>query len=476
MTDVNLDIYAGEVHALMGENGAGKSTLMNILSGVFPPSEGQILLEGREITLENPKDAQEKGIAIVHQELSLCPDLSVSENIYMGRMPVNQFGIVNQRKLYQQTKELLAMFKTKIDPSTPIGELSVSEQQVVEIAKALSFDCKVLILDEPTSAITESEANRLFEVMLSLKQKGIALVYISHKFNEIFSIADRISVLRDGHDVGSDVTPNLTPDKVVSMMVGRELTDTYPDKVGATEKELLRVEKLEKEGVFHDIQFSLYQNEILGIFGLMGAGRTEMVRALCGIDDKDDSQVWINEKQVDIHNINEAKKHGLVYLTEDRKSQGLFLDMTIKGNIISADLNAVSAKGFIQRQRESQRAQEYAHMLNVKMQSVNQDIGSLSGGNQQKALIGKWLSIQPQILILDEPTRGIDVGAKAEIYKLLRSLSTEGKGVMVISSELPEIIGLCDRVLVMHEGAIVGEVQKDGLNEKDIMTLASGIS
>lgn len=475
LSDVSMEFYKGKVHAIVGENGAGKSTLMNILSGVFPPTKGQIFLEGQEVKFQNPRQAQEMGIAIVHQELSLCPHLSVSENIFIGRLPKSKWGFIDRKKLREDASKILSNFKAEIDPEDLAGNLSVSEQQIVEIAKALTMDCKVLILDEPTSALTESEANNLFELIAELKDKGISIIYISHKLKEIFMISDHISVLRDGHYIGTYPAKEVTPDQVVQYMVGRELKNIYPPKSTPGKKEILRVKNLSKSGVFNQISFSLYEKEILGIFGLIGAGRTEMSRALCGIDPKDSGEVWLNGNPIVMDTINQAKQHGVVYLTEDRKTQGLFLDMSIKRNIVSSNLQAVSSGLFIDPDKEKNTATHFSKMLNVKTRDINQHVVSLSGGNQQKTMIAKWLSLNPKVIIMDEPTRGIDVGAKSEIYKLLRRFVNEGRGVIVISSELPEVIGLCDRVLVMHHGRIVGQVTDEQINEEEIIRLASGI-
>lgn len=476
LSNVSLTIHKGQVHTLMGENGAGKSTLMNILSGVFSPTEGEIILDGQTVKFQNPKHAREMGISIVHQELSLCPHLTVAENMFMGRLPKTKLGFMDKKRLRKETQKALSQFKSDISPDDLVSELSISEQQVVEIAKALTLDCKVLILDEPTSAITETEAASLFEVIANLKMKGIAIIYISHKFKEIFMISDCLSILRDGHYIGTYSTDEVTSDKVVQLMVGRELQNIYPPKSVPGEKQLLRVENLSKKGLFEGISFSLNQKEVIGIFGLMGSGRTESMRALCGIDPKSSGQFWLNKEPITMNNINQAKNHGVVYLTEDRKSQGLFLEMSITRNIVSSDLGSVSSGMFMEVKKENDISERYSKLLNVKTPSVNQKIGSLSGGNQQKAMIAKWLWTNPKVMIMDEPTRGIDVGAKSEIYRLLREFADEGKGVIVISSELPEIIGVCDRVLVMHQGRIVGEVAGEQMNEQEIMKLASGIA
>jgi ribose transport system ATP-binding protein len=475
LSNVSMEFHHGEVHAIVGENGAGKSTLMNILSGVFPPTKGQIFLEGKEVQFQNPRQAREMGIAIVHQEFSLCPHLTVSENIFIGRLPKSKLGWIDRKKLKEEARKILNHFNTNIDPEDLAGNLSVSEQQIVEIAKSLTMNCKVLILDEPTSALTESEASSLFEWIRELKKQGISIIYISHKLKEIFMISDKISILRDGHYIGTYQTDEVTSDRVVQFMVGRELKKIYPSKSTPGRKEILRVKNLSSRGFFNNISFSLFENEILGIFGLIGAGRTEMSRSLCGIDPKDTGKVWMNEKPVVINTINQAKQHGIVYLTEDRKTQGLFLDMSVRRNIVSSHLQAVTSGLFIDPHKEKNIARHFSKVLNIKTNDVDQTVSSLSGGNQQKTMIAKWLSLNPTVIVMDEPTRGIDVGAKAEIYNLLRRFVREGRGVIVISSELPEVIGLCDRVLVMHHGEIAGQVTGEQINEEKIIRLASGI-
>jgi ribose transport system ATP-binding protein len=475
LTDVSIDFYAGEVHTIMGENGAGKSTLMNILSGVFPPTEGKIYLEGQPITLQNPRHARDMGISIVHQELSLCPHLTVSENMFIGRLPKTSRGLIDRKKLFQETRDRLKLFHSDIHPDDIVGELSVSQQQIIEISKALTSHCKVLILDEPTSAMTEQEAAHLFDIIADLKKQGIAILYISHKFKEIFEISNKISILRDGHFIGTYPRKDLLPDQVVNLMVGRDIKQIYPEKNPDIGPTIFRVENATKKGVFHQIHFQLHQGEVLGIFGLMGAGRTELARSLCGIDEMDSGQIWIEQEKVKLKTVNDAIQKGLVYLSEDRKTEGLFMDRSIKQNIVAANLKAIADRVFVNAAKEEKLAQSFSSLLKVRYSHLDQKIHGLSGGNQQKVMIAKWLSLSPKIMIMDEPTRGIDVGAKAEIYQLLRSFANEGKGVIVISSELPEIIGVCDRILVMHQGEILGELTENQMTEEEIMKYASGI-
>lgn len=474
LNDVSLDVFPGEIHAICGENGAGKSTLMNILSGSLMPDRGEIFLNGERIYINSPRDAQKYGISIVHQELSLCPHLNVAENIFIGRLPRLSGGRIDFKKMDRETREVLNRFHTHINPRTLIRDLSVSQQQIVEIAKAITLNCRILILDEPTSALTESESMNLFKILEELKNNGIAILYISHRLKEIFRISQRITVLRDGKRVATKLTSEVTPDDVVSLMVGRELNDIYPDKGRPTKEVLLKVDSLTRKGVYSKISFELHRGEILGIFGLMGAGRTEMARGLCGIDPVDEGNVTIFGKTIPLNNIRSSIDSGLVYVPEDRKLLGLFLPMTICENLVAANLKAVSRFGLIDRRSQSHYTREMVGKLNVKYRSLYQSVNSLSGGNQQKVLLAKWLAVKPKVLILDEPTRGIDVGAKSEIHHILRQMANEGYGVVVISSELPEILGICNRIMVMHEGKLVAQLASDTATEESIMRYASG--
>lgn len=474
---VDLTLKKGEILALVGENGAGKSTLMNVIDGVHMPDEGKVLINGVEVSIRNPLDAQLNGIGFVHQEIALCQHVSVAENVFMSELNRSDKHFVNYRDLYKRAKKALEPL-ADIDPRTKVSELSISNQQIVEIAKALSLNCKILILDEPTAALTESETEALFRIMKDLKKKGIAIIYISHRMAEIFSQCDRVSILRDGTYCGNFNIAETNSREVVSRMVGREISDLYPSKFegNCTEQgELLRVEGLSDGRRFRDISFTLHEGEILGLSGLIGAGRSEVVKSICGLFPKISGDVFFKGKRVNIIDYTDSIANRIVYLSEDRKVEGVFLDKSIQGNITILDLEDVSRKGMVDTSLEKKRAKEYADKLNVKYSSLNQHVSSLSGGNQQKVLIAKLLSVNPRVVIMDEPTRGIDVGAKAEIHKLIRELTCQGIGVIMISSELPELIGMSDRVLVMHEGMSCGIISGKDINEKKIIHMASGL-
>lgn len=474
LQDVNLDIYPGEIHAICGENGAGKSTLMNILTGGLMPEAGEIIFEGKKVSFQSPKDAQDLGISIVHQELSLCSHLSVAENIFIGRTPVKLASIIDKKKMNEEAKKLLKKLNTDINPETIAGELSVSQQQMVEIAKAISINCKVLILDEPTSALTDTEAESLFKNLQALKENGIAMIYISHRMNEIFQISQRCSILRDGKYIWTKMVSDITVDDIIASMVGRKIENAYPEKGKMGTEIKLEVKNLYRKGVYNNISFKLREGEILGIFGLMGAGRTEVARGICGIDLVDSGEVELLGEKIPLNNVRKSIDKGLVYISEDRKTQGLFLSMSIKANTIAADLGLVSKGKFIKSGLVKELSEKYRNAMNTKCRDTNQSVGSLSGGNQQKVLLSKWLAVKPKVILLDEPTRGIDVGAKFEIHHILRNLANEGHGVIVISSELPEVIGVSDRILVMYQGELVGELPVEGATEEIIMQYASG--
>lgn len=474
LDDVHLQLASGEIHAVLGENGAGKSTLMKILSGVYVADEGEIRFDGRPVTFSSPHDALRMGIAIVHQELSVIPALTVAENIYPGRLPTNALGMVRYNKMFDDARRILRDLQVDIDPRESLGALSMANQQLVEIAKALSLNCRVLILDEPTSALTEREADVMFNLLRRLAASGVGILYISHKLSEVFALADRITVLRDGKYIGTHPISDITVEEVIRMMVGRELGDFYPPLGQERGQPVLEVRNLKLPGVPAHSSFTLYRGEILGIAGLIGSGRSEMMRAIFGADPKENGEILINGQSVTIHSPGDAIRHGLGYLPEDRKQAGLFLDMTIKQNIEATNLREVTRGGFVVAAREQALAETYVRQLNISTPGVEQEVRRLSGGNQQKTLVAKWLAIKPRVLIVDEPTRGIDVGAKREIHYLLRSLASENVGVIIVSSELPEILGMSDRVLVMHEGAIVAELDGKTATEEKIMVFASG--
>lgn len=471
---VQLELLPGEIHAVMGENGAGKSTLMKILSGVHTADTGEIRFDGRPIAPSSPREALMLGIAIVHQELSVVPTLTVAENIFPGQLPTNFLGMVNYRQLFQNAAQVLEKMHVAVDPREPVENLSIANQQLVEITKALSSNCKVLILDEPTSALTDTEADLLLKLLRRLADQGVGILYISHKLKEIFGIADRITVLRDGMYIGTRSTRDVQPDEIIRMMVGRELGNLYPEKSTAIGQPLLEVQNLRLPDSTARNSFNLYQGEILGFAGLIGSGRSELARALFGVDPREEGTIRLNGELITINSPRDAIRLGMGYLPEDRKAAGLFLEMSLKLNVEAAVIDEVSRGGFLAPAKETTLARHYVGQLNISTAGIEQEVRRLSGGNQQKVLVAKWLAIKPRILIVDEPTRGIDVGAKKEIHFLLRTLAASGVGVIMISSELPEVLGMCDRILVMHEGAIAAELNASEATEENIIRAASG--
>lgn len=474
LSEAQFELRPGEIHALIGENGAGKSTLMKILSGVYTADSGQIRLEGRPIAPASPREALALGIAIVHQELSVVRPLTVAENIFPGRLPQTRWGFVKFNQLFEAARRVLQNLEVEIDPRALMETLSIANQQIVEIAKALSLNCKVLILDEPTSALTEREVEILMRLLRRLAAEGKGIIYISHKLGEIFSLADRVTVLRDGHYIGTRVIKETTPDEVIRMMVGRELSDFYPPKNPQRGAPILEVRGLQRPGQTTSASFQLFAGEVLGLAGLIGSGRSELARCIFGADPRAAGEIILDGKPVTIRSPWDAIRHGIGYLPEDRKAAGLFLDMAVKLNIESSNLRNVTQGGFISGSRERQLAEQYVRQLNISTPSIEQEVRRLSGGNQQKTLVAKWLAIRPRILIVDEPTRGVDVGAKREIHYLLRELAQNQVGVIMISSELPEVLGMSDRILVMHDGQIAAELDGSTATEERIMTAASG--
>ena len=475
LRDVSFELRRGEIHALAGENGAGKSTMMNIINGILQPDAGEIELDGEVARIASPSAAQKLGIGQVHQEIALCPDITVAENIFMAATNVSRAPLVDYADLKRRAAQILAELGD-IDPSVLVADLSISQQQLVEIAKALTLDCRVLILDEPTAALTEREAQALFAIMHRLADRGIAIIYISHRMAEIFAHCDRVSVFRDGQYVVTHVVAETTPTQVVNAMVGRELDARYPAKASGdmTERDvILEVSNLSSPGRFHNVSFTLRRGEILGLGGLIGAGRSEIVKGICKIDPHATGDVRLEGKPLRLRRYQQSIDEGLVYLSEDRKGDGLFLDLSIESNVSALKLGLVSTAGLIDRRRETALAGELGRRLNLKFGSLAHPVSSLSGGNQQKVAIAKMLSVNPKVIFLDEPTRGVDVGAKLEIHRILRDLAESGVGIVVISSELPELIGACDRVLVVREGRINGEVAGDTMTEQHIMHLAS---
>ncbi len=474
LDDVQLKIRPGTVHALMGENGAGKSTLMKVIAGIYQPDRGEVRLRGEAITLETPLKAQESGVAMIHQELLLMNSMTVAENIWIRREPKNKFGLIDHDRMRGMTVELFDRLNIRLDPDAEISTLSVANRQMVEIAKAVSFNSDVLIMDEPTSAITETEVAHLFEIIRDLRKRGIGIVYITHKMNELFEIADEFSVFRDGKYIGTHLSSDVTRDDIIKMMVGREVSQMFPKEEVDIGDVLLSVKNLSLDGVFENISFDVRKGEILGLAGLVGAGRSNVAEAIFGVTPATSGQIFINSEEVNIQSPNDAIKAGMAFLTEDRKETGCFLPLDIQENVQSAVLhqNYVN-NGFVDHAGLEKESEALCRKLRVKTPSMHETIENLSGGNQQKVLIARWLLIHPQILILDEPTRGIDVGAKSEIHSLISQLAHKGVAVIMISSELPEVLGMSDRILVMHEGHCTGILDRDEADQVSVMNLAA---
>jgi ABC-type sugar transport system ATPase subunit len=474
LNNVDFSVLRGETHILLGENGAGKSTLVKILSGAYHKDAGEIFFDGEPIEISTPLDAQRKGISIIYQEFNLIPGLSVAENIFLGREPVKGNRLINWRVLNENAKAILDKLHADVSPTALVATLSVAEQQFVEIAKALSFGAKLIIMDEPSATLTPAEIDRLFAVIRDLKRAGVSIIYISHHLDEIFEIGDRVTVLRDGELVATDDIKNVTKDMIIRWMVGRDLTNTYPPRTTTPGEVVLEVQNLSRRGELHDISFHLRRGEILGIAGLVGSGRTELVRALYGADPIDSGEIKLHGRTLAIKTPKESIKNGIGFLPEDRKQEGLVLEQSVKNNVTLANLVKVVKNGIISGSAEKAAVDEYVRNLGIR--TVNQQvlIKNLSGGNQQKVVLAKWLFTDSDILIFDEPTRGIDVGAKYEIYQLMNRLTEQGKSVIMVSSELPEIIGMSDRVLVLHNGRITGEYTRDQFDQELIMKNAAG--
>ncbi|CAN7267919.1 sugar ABC transporter ATP-binding protein [Devosia sp. LjRoot16] len=474
LAEVDFTLERGEIHALCGENGAGKSTLMNIVAGILAPSSGEIRLEGLPVHIGSPAEAQRLGIGLVHQEIALCKDATVAENILMAATNARRAPLMNFAELNRTAQKVMNRL-APIPVTRRVGALSISNQQLVEIAKALTLDCRVLIFDEPTAALTEAETQALFGIIRGLKQRGISIIYISHRMAEIFALCDRVTVFRDGRYVSTDRIAEVTPDHVVRRMVGREITQLYPNKLaGEPGAPLLEVERLSDGAQFNDVSFTLRRGEILGLGGLIGAGRTEIALGVCGLAPTTQGSIRVDGKAVAIADYTDAIRAGIVYLSEDRKHSGVFLDLSIAANVSALDLRKLTRNGLVDRRLELTQAITLCTRLGVKMGAIGDPVSSLSGGNQQKVAIAKQLSVKPRVIIMDEPTRGIDVGAKSEIHKLLRELAADGVGIIVISSELPELLGISDRVIVIRGGRIAGEVT-GAMTEEAVIRLASGV-
>lgn len=474
LAGVDFDLREGEVHALMGENGAGKSTLMNILTGLHSRDEGTIVIDGQETYFSSPKEAEEKGIAFIHQELNIWPEMTVLDNLFIGKEPTSGLGFLNMKQMKALAKEQFGKLSVTIPLTQEAGECSVGQQQMIEIAKALMTKAKVIIMDEPTAALTEREIEKLFEVIRSLKKEGVSIVYISHRMEEIFTICDRITVMRDGKSVDTKPIPDTNFDEVVRKMVGRELTERYPARHPVPGDVVLEVKNISSKGKFENVSFSVRAGEIVGMSGLMGAGRTEMMRAIFGLDPLDSGEIWVRGKKVNIRKPDDAVKHGIGFITEDRKDEGLVLDFSVRENMALTNLFSFSSKGFISAKKELDFVDTLTKRLQIKTHTTETPARNLSGGNQQKVVIAKWIGIGPSVLILDEPTRGVDVGAKREIYQLMNELTERGVAILMVSSELPEVLGMSDRILIVHEGRISGEVSGENATQEQIMTLATG--
>jgi len=476
LNQCKFELRSGEVHALIGENGAGKSTLMKILTGVYNKDDGRILYKGREVDIPNPKAAQDLGISIIHQEFNLMPHLTVAQNIFIGREPRQSIRfVVDEAEINRRTKQLLDMMHLDINPQTRVSRLTVAKQQMVEIAKALSFNSQVLIMDEPTAALTETEIEELFRIIRDLRQKGVGIVYISHRMEELKQICDRVTVMRDGQYIDTVDMDKTDNDQLIRMMVGREIYETARESIEHVGRQVvLEVKNLNRGREIRDVSFKLHKGEILGFAGLMGAGRTEVARAIFGADPIESGEIYINGQRVDIKSPADAVRHGIGYLSEDRKQYGLALGLNVKTNIVLASYRKfIGTLGWVNRRKTQSEAKRLVENLRIKTPSIYQKVKNLSGGNQQKVIIGKWLLQDSDILIFDEPTRGIDIGAKSEIYKLLNDLAEEGKSIIMISSELPEILRMSHRIMVMCEGRITGELSANEATQERIMYYAT---
>lgn len=475
LDSVRLKVRPGTVHALMGENGAGKSTLMRIVAGIIVPSSGTIRVRGELVAMRSPSEALDLGIAMIHQELNLMPFMTIAENIWIRREPLNRIGLVNHGAMRRQTQALFGRLNIDLDPEQQVNELTIANRQMVEIAKAVSYESDILIMDEPTSALTDREVDHLFAIVRDLRTRGKGVIYITHKMNEVFAIADEVSVFRDGKHVVTDLAANLDRDRVITLMVGRELTAMYPKSNVVKGDVVLSVRDLSLEGVFHGVSFDLRKGEILGLAGLVGSGRTNVAETLFGITPATSGTIELFGTPTRVSSPRIAMQHGMALLTEDRKETGLFLLLSVGDNMEVAVLrDRFTTGGFVRQGALSKLCAAMSATLRVKTPGLNETVQNLSGGNQQKALIARWLMTKPKILILDEPTRGIDVGAKAEIHRLISDLAGEGLAVIMISSEMPEILGMSDRVMVMHQGRLTGTLDRAEADQVSIMQLASG--
>ena len=474
LKDAGFVLKDGEVHALMGENGAGKSTLMKILTGVYTKDAGTVLVDGVEVNYKNPQEAEKAGIVFIYQEINSLFDLTVEENLFMGKEITKGFGICDKKAMRKKAQEFMDKLGVSIPIDAVMGDLSVGQQQMVEICKALMVDAKVLIMDEPTAALTQSETEVLFEVMKGLVEKGVSIVYISHRMEEIFELCDRITILRDGSYIGTEYIKDITMDDVVKMMIGREIGERFPQRDVQIGEEVLRVENLNHPRYFKDVNFSVKAGEVLGVSGLMGAGRTEVMHAIFGNMEGSTGKIFIDGKEVSITNPREAIKAGIGFITEDRKTEGLLLEKPISDNIEVANLKKVSVRNILNPKKQVDLVKKGIEEFRIKCFGPHHECHNLSGGNQQKVVLAKWIYKEPKILILDEPTRGVDIGAKKEIYSVINDLAAKGVAVILVSSELPEVLGMSDRIMVVHEGHVTGIIDAATADQEKVMTLATG--
>ena len=474
LKDAGFYLADGEVHALMGENGAGKSTLMKILTGVYDRDAGTVLVDGKEVHYKTPQEAEKAGIVFIYQEINSLFDLTVEENLFMGKEITKGFGICDKKAMRAQAQEIMDRMGVNIPVDAVMSDLSVGQQQMVEICKALMVDAKVLIMDEPTAALTQRETENLFKVVNSLREKGVSIVYISHRMEEIFELCNRITILRDGSYIGTEYIKDITMDDIVQMMIGREIGERYPARDVQIGEEVLRVEGLTHHKLFKDVNFSVRAGEVLGVSGLMGAGRTEIMQAIFGNLPIVSGKVFIDDKEVSIKNPRQAIAAGIGFITEDRKTEGLLLEKSIAENIEIANLGKVSSKSVLTRSKGAALVKRGIEEFRIKCFGPEHECGNLSGGNQQKVVLAKWIYTDPKILILDEPTRGVDIGAKKEIYSVINDMAAKGVAVIMVSSELPEVLGMSDRIMVVHEGHVTGIIDGATADQAKVMTLATG--
>lgn len=474
LKDAGFLLDHGEIHALMGENGAGKSTLMKILTGVYTKDSGQVIVDGAEVCYKNPQEAEKAGIVFIHQELNVLFDLTVEENMFLGKEIHGHFGVCDQKAMRAEVRKILDRLGVSIDPQQKMSELSVGQQQMIEIAKALMVDAKVIIMDEPTAALTQSETEVLFQVVRSLREKGVSIVYISHRMEEIFELCDRITVLRDGSYIATKKIADTDMNDVVRMMIGREIGERYPVRTSKIGGVVFKVEGLTCPGVFRDVSFEVRAGEVLGVSGLMGAGRTEIMQAVFGNMPHVTGRIFLDGKEIHNHNPGQAMRNGIGFITEDRKTEGLMLEESIRKNISLANLRRISRRGVLRKKEEQDLVRQGIEELHIKCFGPEHECGRLSGGNQQKVVFAKWIHTNPRVLILDEPTRGVDIGAKKEIYNIINDLAAKGVAVIMVSSELPEILGMADRIMVVREGLVRGILDKEEADQENIMILATG--